>query len=137
MRNKLLYGLVILFVLCVNCGCLSLRDLYDDSTRKEICKKAGKYDDPKEMSSLNSYVESLGDGGEAGKKFIEGILTTGSMDGLVDFVMELIVYLVFIVLGVIFIICKFYVCIYNYLFDSVVSFALLLLLFVLCVQKES
>ena len=109
MNNKLLYGLIILSVISVNCVCLSLRDLYDDSTRQEICKKAGKYKDPKEMSSLSKYVETLGDGGEAGKKFIEGILTTGSTDGLIDFVMELIIYLVFIVFGIIFFICKLYI----------------------------
>ena len=106
MNKQLLYGLVILTVLSVNCTCLSFRDLYDDSKREEICKKSGQYKDPKEMSSLSKYVETLGSAGEAGKTFIEGMLTTGGTDGLIDFVMELIIYLVFIVFGIIFLICK-------------------------------
>lgn len=139
MNKKLLYGVFILSVLFVKCNCLSFRDLYDDSTRKEVCEKAGKYKDPKEMSSLSKYVETLGDQGEAGKNFIEGLLTTGNTEGLVDFVMELIIYLVFIVFGVIFLICKFiYTYIINlcFVFNSLVSFTLLLLLLMLCFQKE-
>ena len=108
--NKYFLTLFIIFSrLSLNCVCLSLRDLYDDSKRQDICKKAGNYKDPKEMSSLSSFVETLGEGSEAGKKFIEGMLTTGRFNDLPDFLKELAGYLVLMAFGGAFLICKFYI----------------------------
>lgn len=91
------------------------RHLVDQATKDKVCKKAEEKSElPEDLNTLSKYVESLNADTE-GQEFIKNLLLEGSTDGLMDFVKQLLVYLVFIILGVIFLICNLLYVIYLFI----------------------
>ena len=102
-----LFLFIVIFHCILSCE-YTPRILISPDTKEKACKKAdSKYKSP-EFEGLSSYVDSLGGKESKGQNFIKNTLLNGSTEGLKDFIMELVIYLAFIVIGILLLLCISY-----------------------------